>query len=120
MELNEDIRLNSERLVELYVQLGQAGAQDVVCRAMEELAVRFKQLAMDYNNQDYKAVRKCAKSMVGIAEQVGMQCLADVAQDVRRCAENYDTVALAATLARLLRIGDKSLTAIWDSQDLSV
>ena len=116
----ERVRLDSDRLVELYVQLGEAGAQDVVCRAMEELAIRLTQLECDYHAEKYKTVCKSAKGMVAIAEQVGMNKLAAVARDVQICAADNDTTALGATVARLLRIGEGSLTAVWDLQDLSV
>jgi len=117
---DEKVRLDSDRLAELYVQLGEAGAQDVVCRAMEELAVRLTRINESYQTNKTHDLRKGAKGLIGIAEQVGMQRLADVARDVRNCADENDPIALAATMARLLRIGDCSLTAVWDLQDLSV
>ena len=120
LEFTEAVKLESDRLAELYVQLGEAGAQDVVCRAMEELAIRLSQLEQNYRAGNLKAVRKTVKGLIGITEQVGMQRFADVACDVRRSVDNNDPVALGATMARLLRIGDCSLTAVWDLQDLSV
>ncbi|MDA9226454.1 hypothetical protein N9F04_04540 [Ascidiaceihabitans sp.] len=36
---------------------------------------------------------------------------------VTACIDNVDATALAFTLARLLRIGEKSLSTMWDSQD---
>ena len=116
----EKVRLESDRLAELYVQLGETGAQDVVCRAMEELAVRLARIDEAYCAYRLAALRKGAKSLIGIAEQVGMQRLADVARDVCHCADEMDPVALGATMARLMRVGDRSLTAVWDLQDLSV
>ncbi len=116
----EKVRLDSDRLVELYAQLGETGAQDVVCRAMEELAVRLAHIDEAYRTFKLTTLRKSAKGLIGIAEQVGMQRLADVARDVRACAEGPDPVALGATMARLQRVGDRSLTAVWDLQDLSV
>jgi len=116
----EKVRLESDRLAELYVQLGEIGAQEVVCRAMEELAMRLARIDEAFSSCKLTALRKGAKGLIGIAEQVGMQRLADVARDVCKCAEGPDPVALGATMARLQRIGDRSLTAIWDLQDLSV
>lgn len=116
----EKVRLDSDRLVELYAQLGEVGAQDVVCRAMEELAVRLARIDEAHRAYRLSVLRKGAKSLIGIAEQVGMQRLADVARDVCHCADEMDPVALGATMARLMRIGDRSLTAVWDLQDLSV
>ena len=120
LSFEETVRLNSDRLAELYVQLGEAGAQDVVCRAMEELAVRLANINEAYTAYKTSELRKGAKGMIGIAEQIGMQRLADVARAVCICADENDPIALGATIARLLRIGDSSLVAVWDLQDLSV
>ena len=49
-----------------------------------------------------------------------MRTLARVAGDVTRCIDAGDGVALAAVLSRLIRIGERSLTAIWDTQGLRV
>ena len=38
---DETVRLDPDRLEQLYLRLGDAGADDVVCRAIEELAVRL-------------------------------------------------------------------------------
>lgn len=117
---NETVRLDSDRLGELYAQLGEAGAEDVVCRAMEELAVRLAHSERLYRQGDMADLRKSARSLVAIAEQIGMHSVSRVAQDVTYCIDDDDHVALAATLSRLLRIGERSLTAIWDMQDLSI
>ncbi len=116
----EPARLNPDRLDQLFVQLGERGAQNVICRAMEELALRLSSLEDAYRAGAHEAVRKGAKSLIGIADQIGMESLARVAGDVRRCGDRKDHVALASTLSRLVRIGDRSLTAVWDLQDLSV
>ncbi len=114
------MRLDSERLEELYRQLGEAGAEDVVCRALEELATRLARTEQYYREMKIEDMRKSARSLSAIAEQIGMQLLADVARDVTRCIDDVDRVAVAATLARLLRIGERSLSEVWDLQDISV
>ena len=45
--------------------------------------------------------------------------LAGVAVDVGRCADHRDQSALSATLARLMRVGRRSLTEIWDGADMA-
>lgn len=57
---------------------------------------------------------------MAIAEQIGMTALARVAGDVAQTVDAGDTVATGATLSRLIRVGEKSLTVIWDQQDLSL
>jgi len=48
-----------------------------------------------------------------------MATLSRVAGDVETCAGNGDGVALAATYMRLLRVGERSIKAIWDLEDAS-
>lgn len=117
---DEAVRLDPSCLGELYTQLGEAGAEDVVCRAIEELAVRLSHCERLWRRDDMDALRKCARSLIAIAEQVGMNSLARVAGDVTTSIDAGDLVATSATLMRLMRIGAQSLTAVWDLQDLSV
>lgn len=117
---DERVRLDQDRLGELYAQLGEAGAEDVVCRAMEELAARLTQTARMYRQGQLADLRKSARSIAAIADQIGMHALARVARDVMGCVDTGDSNGLAATLARLLRIGERSLTAVWDLKDLSL
>jgi len=119
LSFEEQVGLRPDRLAELYLQLGKANAEDVVCRAIEELAVRLKNIEGMDRTSELAKVRKKAKGLIGIAEQIGMQRLADVAHDLQYCAGENDPVAFAAVMARLLRVGDYSLIAVWDLQDLS-
>lgn len=120
LKQDETVRLDAERLEELYLQLGEAGAEDVVCRALEELAVRLSHTERCYREMRLEELRKSARSLIAIAEQIGMQLLAQVAKDVTVCVDEDDGIALAATLARLLRIGERSLSEVWDLQDMSI
>ncbi len=120
LEQKEVVRLNAGRLEELYSQLGEAGAEDVVCRALEELAVRLSHTERCHREGRLTDMRKSARSLVAIADQIGMQALSRVAADVTIAADNDDLVAIAATLSRLLRIGDSSLSEVWEMQDLSI
>nr|WP_174823475.1 hypothetical protein [Ruegeria arenilitoris] len=112
--------MDSDRLNGLYNQLGDKNALDVLCRTVEELAVRLSNCERFWRQRDWIGLRKCARSLVAIAEQIGMTALARVAGDVARCVDAGDAVATGATLSRLIRVGEKSLTVIWDQQDLSV
>lgn len=114
------MRVEPDRLDGLCRQLGEDGAEDVICRAIEDLARRLSLCERQWRLDDRGGLRKTARSMIAIADQVGMATLARVARDVTDTADSGDPPALAATLFRLIRIGEKSLTAIWDSQDLSV
>ena len=112
LKQDEVVRLNPHRLEQLYLQLGEAGAEDILCRALEELSARLSQTEKCYREGRLADMRKCARSLVGVADQIGMHLLSHVATDVAACADSRDLVAIAATLSRLLRVGSLSLNEI--------
>jgi hypothetical protein len=120
LQVDEAVWVNRDQLAQLYTQLGDANAENVVCRAMEELAIRLAHTEKLYRENKHEDMRKCARSMTAIAEQIGLGTLARVAKEVVSCIDDTDANAIAATFARLLRIGEQSLMEIWDIQDLSV
>lgn len=120
LEHKETVRLDQDRLNGLYRQLGDKNALNVLCRTVEELAVRLSNCERFWRQRDWAGLRKCARSLVAIAEQIGMVALARVAGDVAQSVDARDAVATGATLSRLIRVGENSLTVIWDQQDLSV
>lgn len=120
IRLSEVVQVDHDRLGALYAELGESAAEDVVCRAMEELALRLSHCSRLHSAQEWNELRKCAKSLIAISEQIGMLVLARVANDVIETLDANDGPAISATLARLLRIGEQSLTAIWDLQDITI
>jgi hypothetical protein len=118
LKQDETVRLDADRLEALYLQLGESNAEDVVCRALEELAARLSHSERCHREGRLEDMRKSTRSLIAIADQIGMQLLARVASDVTGCIDAGDRNALAATFARLLRIGERSLCEIWDLQDI--
>lgn len=110
----EPVKLDHARLGALYSELGPEQADDLVCRALEELALRLAQLGHAYREGRNKDLHKGARLLAAIADQLGMSTTAQVARDVTRCLDMADPVALAAVVARLLRSGERSLLAVWD------
>ena len=120
LRISETVHVDQDKLGALYTQLGEASAEDVVCRAMEELALRLSHCSRLHDVQAWDELRKCTRSLIAISEQIGMLVLARVAEDVIETIDARDLPAVSATLARLLRIGERSLTAIWDLQDITI
>lgn len=116
---DEAVQLDSEQLASLYAQMGEANADLVVSRALDELANRMSLIERCFYQNDYTGLAKAARGLVGIADQVGMTSLAAVARNVSDLSKETDSPALAAALARLVRLGDRSLTAIWEIQDMN-
>jgi hypothetical protein len=119
LKQDERVRLDPDRLDALFDQLGETGAEDIVCRALEELAARLGHAERCHREGRIVDMRKSTRSLIAIADQIGMSLLARVAGDVTASIDAGDHVALAATFARLLRIGERSLCEIWDVQRTS-
>lgn len=117
---SETVNVDQDRLGALYAQLGAAGAEDVVCRAMEELALRLSHCEALYRQGMMADLRKNTRSLIAIADQIGMAALSQSADAVMECIDRNDATALAATLSRLIRVGERSLMAVWDLQDIHI
>lgn len=114
------VSIDQPRLTQLYKQLGTIDADDVVSRAMEELAVRLAKVGSAYKQKDFEEVQRGGRSMIAISEQIGMTTFAAAAAGVSDTATAVDSVALAATVDRLLRVGENSLLAVWELQGVSI
>lgn len=112
--------LDRDRLETLVSELGEPGAERLVGRALEELAVWLNRTDRAYRKSDMATVLIGAEQISRIAMQVGLSTLNRVAQDVTRSCEADDTTALSATLARMMRIGECSLLSVWDIKDMSL
>ncbi|WP_188525997.1 hypothetical protein [Sinisalibacter lacisalsi] len=120
LQHDEIVRLDRSQLEVLYQSLGPRGADKVVSHALEELAVTLSRASGEYRAGEIEALRTSVKALVAVAQQVGMTLLARVGRDVLDLSRSYDAAAFGATMARLERIGESSLVAVWDLQDLSI
>ena len=116
LQHEECVRLDAEALVALYRDLGPAGADAVLVRALREVTLRLEGLAEPHRIGQWAELSRRARALRAIAEQVGLTTLARVAGDVTTCAALCDAPALEATLARLDRIACRSLAELWDMQ----
>lgn len=116
----ESVRLDRSQLEVLYQSLGPIGADKVVNHALEELAVALSRTGKEYREGRIGDLQASVRSLIAVAQQVGMTTLARVGRDVLELSRSYDAAAFGATVARLERIGESSLLAVWDLQDLSV
>lgn len=117
---DESVRLDRSQIEVLYQSLGPVGADKVVNHALEEISVTLTQVTRQYHEARLDDLRISVRALIAVAQQVGMMTLARVARDVLELSATHDGAAFGATVARLARIGESSLLAVWDLQDLSV
>lgn len=120
LRLSEKARLDKNRLSEIVARLGSRGADDLISRTMEELAVQLAKVHKGFARGSTHEVHMAARKISEFSAHVGMPSLSAVASDVTRLAQENDGAAFAATVARLGRIGESSLMKVWDLQDLSM
>lgn len=114
LSVDEPVNIDMKRLEEIISELGENNASDVIGAALEQLALALDRTLTAIERRDLGRVVAHAERLSRLSWQVGLVTLAAVAVDVGRCAERRDLRALGATGARLDRIGNRSLTEIWD------
>ncbi|MFD2173383.1 hypothetical protein [Rhodobacter lacus] len=120
LRVDEPVRLDPDRLVVIYAELGEIGAERVIAATMEDLAVHLVAAQLAARDGQPDTLERAVREMVSLATQVGMVLLTRVAEDLLACIARGDFVAQAAVLARLVRIAERSLTAVWDIQDMRI
>lgn len=115
----EPARFNPDRLERLCDEIGEVRAEHEVARALETISRHIRTLGSITPLDDAGACCVPLRALTATSDRIGMATLARVARDVLACIERRDPVALSATYARLLRVGERSLHAIWDLEDVS-
>lgn len=117
LAVEESVSIDMHRLEEIVRELGENNASQVINAALEQLALALTRTVSAADRTELADVVAHADRLSRLAWQVGLVTLAGVAIDVGSCAERREMAALAATVARLRRIGNQSLTQIWDQPE---
>lgn len=82
---------------------------DLICSGLEEMSRHLKWLDDDYQSGQFDRLEARARSIVMLADQLGLRQVGQVAADVVYCIDGTDENALAATLSRLMRLMTQAL-----------
>ena len=115
----EQVRVDTRRVAGIVNELGETSARNVIELALEQLAAKLTAVDQALSQGDLAQAAADADRVARLAWQIGLLSLAGVAMDLGSCADRGDRVALAAVQARLMRVGNRSLTAIWDRTALA-
>ena len=113
----ERVRQDAEPIATIYRNLGTSSAEQVVTRALAELALTMAGLASQVRDRQMDDLFRQLRRLQRMAENLGMVSLGLVAADVRICMDSSDSTAFAAVWARLLRIAERSLAPDKDLMD---
>ncbi len=113
----ERVRLDAEPIAAIYRDLGTNAAEQVVTRALGEIALTMAGLAEQVRVRDLADLHRQLRRMQRMAEHLGMVSLGQIAAEVRICVDRSDATAFAAVWARLMRIAERSLATDKDLMD---
>jgi hypothetical protein len=105
----EVVQQDVEALVGLYRNLGAPMAEQMVTRALGELALTMAAVVEKVAAQDLRSVAGQLGQLRRMADEIGLVSLGRVAGDARLCLERADGTAFAAVWARLVRVAERSL-----------
>jgi hypothetical protein len=108
---NDRLRQDAEPIATIYRNLGTASAEQVVTRALTELALTMSGLAAQVQAHDLADMARQLRRLQRMSENLGLVSLGLIAADVRSCLERKDVTAFSAVWARLMRVAERSLAA---------
>jgi len=117
--LAEQPDMDSDRLVELFVAHGEAGARRLICEAIEAVGARVTELGNALEEGRFDAMVDLTDEVYTEAARAGLLSCARISVDLRLCAQAGNLAASAAVLHRLARHGSALARQSWSFQDLS-
>ncbi len=108
---NDRLRQDAEPIATIYRNLGTASAEQVVTRALTELALTMSGLAAQVQAHDLADMARQLRRLQRMSENLGLVSLGLISADLRACLERGDVTAFSAVWARLLRVAERSLAA---------
>jgi hypothetical protein len=114
---DEHLPFCTRKIDEIYCEFAPQRAQTIINGALDEFAIRLFVLECAGKQNKRAAIRKAVDALMSIGQQIGLGSLTDAADNVRALAASSDDPALAAAVARLVRLGDMCLVSLWAIQD---
>lgn len=111
LRLREVVRQDVEAIAVIYRNLGAPVAEQMVTRALGELALTMAGIAEKVQAQDLRDLSRQLARLGRLAADLGLLSLATVAGDAKICLERADGTAFSAVWARLMRVAERSLAS---------
>ena len=105
----EVVRQDVEAIAVIYRNLGAPVAEQMVARALGELALTMAGIAEKVRSQELRDLARQLGRLTRLAGDLGLSTLATVAADAKSCLESADSTAFSAVWARLMRVAERSL-----------
>lgn len=117
LDRREDgVRFDPVPVAALYAELGESGAEQVLATALADLGARLSDMVVLVRGNAADRAAAAARDTARLAARLGLVTLVRVAGDVAAAVAAGDRTAQAATVARLVRTADGSLSRMRELQ----
>lgn len=106
----EVVRQDVEAIAEIYRNLGAPVAEQLVTRALGELALTMAGIAEKVRKHELRDLVRHLTRLQRLADDIGLVSLGVVAGDAGSCLARGDPTGFSAVWARLVRVAEASLT----------
>jgi hypothetical protein len=108
------LQFDAVPLQRLFAAKSKDDAEAIVCRVLEEIALRLDVLQKGLALQNLAMMLKPCRKIRLVAEQIGLTEVATASDHLQICLRQADAIALAATMARLERAFDVAVNEVWN------
>ena len=105
LRVKERVRQDSEPIATIYRNLGTSSAEQVVTRALRELALTMAGLAAQVREREMQDLSRQLRRLQRMAENLGLITLGLVAADLTLCITCQDVTAFSAVVACINNTG---------------
>lgn len=112
--LGEDPGIDPDPMVRIFTHMTEKAAEQKICDILEGISEDVSQARAAYLEHDYTKLSDPVERLCQRAGTIGLTSLSRVAADVSICMMQGDRTAIGATMARLLRVADRSLAEVWN------
>ena len=118
LSCTQSLQFDPEPLQRLFAAKEFHVAEEVVCRMLEDIALRLDMLQRGLASTTFEQMHRPARRIGFVARELGLTEVVAAAEHVRTCLDQADGVAVGATMARLERGFDVAVSEIWNFRDL--
>ena len=115
----ERLEIDHKRMSDLIRGLPLSQAEDFFFDTVEDIAQAIGRIEQCLETDDFRSMYRVADRVREMASRAGFMKLAHVAADLQTVITTSNHIALTAISLRLMRVGEQSLLAMWDSRAYS-
>ena len=118
LPLTEGLRVDTDPILRLQDSLGPQDAAMYLREARDELLCLLTQVEMAHASSSFRRLAPMCHRVGSLGLQLGFPGLRDAAANASGATEDGDSTAIAATVARLLRLGARAVDEMGELQQV--